>query len=731
MGNRALCCGRVCPKTTATASLLDNDLLEDHSCDPAGTVFPETLEDLNEVDRLLLQFASTSNLPAVRWLLLLGGNLKACDTNGTTCLHAACRSGSLAIVRDLIDRGLTLSFPDISGWVALHVAVHTGRRGVAVYLLQRGADIYSRNARGLTPEELCNDAWLRHAISSCASHRRSNGLSTPWEFDRQGELTEDTQVTARLRFEPFFVPRAPVIKEVSRCWQLQRLGVEIFNQRPGQGLAFLVATGAVRDFPIELSSFLMENHVNPIQVGEFLGEDFSLSQTLRLEFINSVRLTGTGVVSCLSKVFQQFHMPSDMQKIDRLVDGIAQIWWRQHEQLESFAHTSDHYEEVENKGEVEGLQLMMQMSNYCSLYQLMFSTIMLHWNLYAPLPPSQRVTQAQWLEMNEGIVSVREKGSGDLKALLRHSYCLIYNIISRAFIPQLRMWSMDEDATVSQPKEDPTVHSTNHTKPASSGAGVPPVYPSGSKKESMKDELMIPEGSSLESWGRLLGGFPSPAGTSGTITYRHIRSILCESTSNAAPGLQSPANSRQQNEAPRPPLRFSGPESCSSVRLNLFSGQASNKERATPSTDRVWMSLRHGLLFLSSKPHPWAPYSFVSLSQRVEVYAERQTTVLSLAPYFSKASAPGDVNGISGSPVPDASGAGGPPAPRSASPQLNIVFLLPDGRWQLLEVARMQIQLADVAQLDQWCTALGAHCSLVAPPGNVPHRLQPSTTIVV
>lgn len=51
----------------------------------------------------------------------------------------------------------------------------------------------------------------------------------------------------------------------------------------------------------------------------------------RLEYINSVRLMGTGVVSCLAKVFKQFQIPSEMQKVDRLIDGVAQIWWRQHE----------------------------------------------------------------------------------------------------------------------------------------------------------------------------------------------------------------------------------------------------------------------------------------------------------------------------------------------------------------------------------------------------------------
>merc|ERR1719331_1051695 len=107
MGNRSACCGRICPKAAGYG--VEGDLFDDaHSCDPAGAIFRETLEDLNEVDRLLLLFCSSSNLAAVRWLFILGASPDACDTNGTTCLHTACRSGSVAIVRELIVHGLPL-----------------------------------------------------------------------------------------------------------------------------------------------------------------------------------------------------------------------------------------------------------------------------------------------------------------------------------------------------------------------------------------------------------------------------------------------------------------------------------------------------------------------------------------------------------------------------------------------------------------------------------------------
>lgn len=62
-------------------------------------------------------------------------------------------------------------------------------------------------------------------------------------------------------------------------------------------------------------------------------------------------------------------------KIDRLVDGVAQIWWRQHEQLKK---DDDQLKEEE----VHGLELMKSLQNYDILHQLMFATILLHWNLH-------------------------------------------------------------------------------------------------------------------------------------------------------------------------------------------------------------------------------------------------------------------------------------------------------------------------------------------------------------
>eukprot|EP00913_Durusdinium_trenchii_P015977 g15015.t1 len=103
--------------------------------EPVGRILQETLH-VSDVDRDLLCFAASSALTVVRWLLLLGARPEAADNNGTTVLHAACRSGSLAVVKQFIKQTALLNKPDVAGWTPLHIAAHMGRRAVVARLLQ-------------------------------------------------------------------------------------------------------------------------------------------------------------------------------------------------------------------------------------------------------------------------------------------------------------------------------------------------------------------------------------------------------------------------------------------------------------------------------------------------------------------------------------------------------------------------------------------------------------------
>eukprot|EP00435_Cladocopium_sp_Y103_P010485 s736_g2.t1 len=78
-------------------------------------------------------------------------------------------------------------------------------------------------------------------------------------------------------------------------------------------------------------AFLIEHKVDAAQLGSFMGEDFSLAQTLRLAFVHTMDLAGTGVVGALRKVFSYMRPPRELHKIDRITTAAAHLWWRTHD----------------------------------------------------------------------------------------------------------------------------------------------------------------------------------------------------------------------------------------------------------------------------------------------------------------------------------------------------------------------------------------------------------------
>lgn len=366
--------------------------------DPAGATFEETLEDLNSLDRQLMLFCASSNLSAVRWLIQLGAHWDACDANGTTCLHVACRSGAIAIVDDLLEYKDLLEVLDMAGWTPLHIAVHVGRRDVVVRLLQAGAKPSQKNGKGQLPAELCADNATFEAMKAFELHQQQSP-GEAWQCNVNSSQGEDI-IGSRLQYEPFFVPRKAVIRTQQYKKEFQRIGMLIFNRQPGFGLAFLVASGVARDYPVDMSTFLRRTKVDIKQVGNFLGEAYSLSHTIRLEFLNSVVLQNTGIVSALVQVFHLLQLPDDLQKIDRLVHGVARIWWRQHERMQKDViagstqpcrrpHSADGTSpQLHLPHELTGLELKQYLTGFEVLHQLMFSTVMLHWFMYREQGPS-------------------------------------------------------------------------------------------------------------------------------------------------------------------------------------------------------------------------------------------------------------------------------------------------------------------------------------------------------
>lgn len=169
---------------------------------PAGKLFEETLQRLGQLEQYLLLFSSGANLSAVRWLIHLGASWDASDSNGTTCLHAACRSGSLSVAVEVIRNRRLIEAADVAGWAPLHIAAHMGRRKVVVQLLRARASPHNRNAMGQTPVHLCLDQGTREALSWAVRRGQSSRpnprllvaqLAATHHSDAMGEVEEDDE----------------------------------------------------------------------------------------------------------------------------------------------------------------------------------------------------------------------------------------------------------------------------------------------------------------------------------------------------------------------------------------------------------------------------------------------------------------------------------------------------------------------------------------------------------
>eukprot|EP00435_Cladocopium_sp_Y103_P046008 s519_g13.t1 len=240
MGNRVVCgAPQTCVDECARLHFekLSREA-EEPECDPAGAVFQETLHELPQRDREGLLFAGTSNLVAVRWLMILGSNPKARDRNGTTMLHAACRSGSFLMVQELLKRQLPVDAADSAGWTPLHVAAMMGRRELTLSLLQALGNPHAHNKRGSSPLDLCSDVSTREALRNVA--KGSSQGRIPEDFPRvQGEVGEDPTATC----EPFFVPRQPLFEDEANFNLLLSIGLDMARRSAAHALAFFVATG--------------------------------------------------------------------------------------------------------------------------------------------------------------------------------------------------------------------------------------------------------------------------------------------------------------------------------------------------------------------------------------------------------------------------------------------------------------------------------------------------------
>jgi len=659
---------------------------------PVGAVLDETIGHLEQLDQQMLLFSAGSCVVAIRWLLHTGANWEVTDSHGTTCLHAACRSGDIPMVVELMKRDSLIEATDNFSWTPLHVAAHMGRHMVALKLLEAKASPHKRNILGQTPLQICVEQETRKILMEDWP-RQTEVVDN--RADRETTCTDSLGVPVESEPEFFFVPPQAAMSSMAPSKQdLVLAAVLMFNVQPGYGLGFLVATGLSDSYTEAMKTILDTGQASRLQTGSFLGTTLSVCRLIRFSIFDSVALLHTGIVSALVQAFSALQLPEDLQMAARLVHSVAQVWWLKHKKgshlLESDSSSEDQFvcapppskantkakkprmpeeakkprmpDEAETRqgrrrsnsrsgqSECRGLELIGSVANADTLAQLMLSTVLLHWFVHGNGKEARRELSLEvWLSVNQGL-------GVPIDVLSR-----IHSLVVERFLWQLALASRDSGfndtvAVICGVNEPEDGHSCwqiapddvlSHQEPRRSDP-LDPLRP------------MMSKCASHDSWAKVLGN-SLPLSTSALVSHFALSEATCRFADCGGGRVKT---------------------SIDSARTQCNASQASGAPGSL-ADGFVWASLCTSLLLLSARPSV-PPHALMDIKRTHLVRPVPDSKILSFT------GLPEDATAVEERTYP-----------------LSVVVLLPDGRWQELRLSKLDIQMETEEDVQKWLKLAG------------------------
>ncbi|KAK5828757.1 hypothetical protein F5H01DRAFT_9422 [Linnemannia elongata] len=101
-------------------------------------------------------------------------------------------------------------------------------------------------------------------------------------------------------------------------------GVSLFNAKPMKGIDFFIKQGFVQDDLQAIAAYLMTTPgLDKAAIGEYIGEGDKKAIKVMHAFVDRLDFTGVGFVDALRMFLQNFRLPGESQKIDRLMEKFA------------------------------------------------------------------------------------------------------------------------------------------------------------------------------------------------------------------------------------------------------------------------------------------------------------------------------------------------------------------------------------------------------------------------
>lgn len=100
-------------------------------------------------------------------------------------------------------------------------------------------------------------------------------------------------------------------------------GYDLFNRKPKRGIDFLQKHGYLGTEDQDIAKFLLANSdkLDKTTLGEYLGD--LQNKEIMYMFVNQINFAGKDIVTALRHFLDQFRLPGEAQKIDRLMEKFA------------------------------------------------------------------------------------------------------------------------------------------------------------------------------------------------------------------------------------------------------------------------------------------------------------------------------------------------------------------------------------------------------------------------
>ncbi|GLT51910.1 hypothetical protein SLA2020_252830 [Shorea laevis] len=114
--------------------------------------------------------------------------------------------------------------------------------------------------------------------------------------------------------------------EQRRAYKLElQEGISLFNRKPKKGIEFLIKANKVGDSPEAIAAFLRNaSGLNKTLIGDYLGEREDLSLKVMHAYVDSFDFQGMEFDEAIRAFLQGFRLPGEAQKIDRIMEKLAE-----------------------------------------------------------------------------------------------------------------------------------------------------------------------------------------------------------------------------------------------------------------------------------------------------------------------------------------------------------------------------------------------------------------------